>query len=147
MHHLTLPESLCDLYGACGPFGLCVRSVTPKCICLKGFIPKSDDEWRKGNWTGGCVRHTQLSCGAKSSMKTQGRDTDIFHRMTHVKTPDLHQFVRFLNAEQCYQGCLGNCSCTAFAYISGIGCLVWNGELVDTVLSIRLASSDLAESS
>ncbi|CAA0307261.1 unnamed protein product [Arabidopsis thaliana] len=153
--HLSLPENPCDLYGRCGPYGLCVRSDPPKCECLKGFVPKSDEEWGKGNWTSGCVRRTKLSCQAKSSMKTQGKDTDIFYRMTDVKTPDLHQFASFLNAEQCYQGCLGNCSCTAFAYISGIGCLVWNGELADTVqflssgeiLFIRLASSELAGSS
>ncbi|CAH2047887.1 unnamed protein product [Thlaspi arvense] len=155
MHHLTAPVSSCDIYGACGPFGLCVRSDTPRCICLKGFVPKSDEEWRKGNRTSGCVRRKQLSCQANSSMRTQGRDTDIFYRMTGVKTPDLHQFASFLDADMCYQGCLGNCSCTAFAYISGIGCLVWNGELVDTVqfmsngetLSIRVASSELAGSS
>ncbi|KAL1215957.1 G-type lectin S-receptor-like serine/threonine-protein kinase SD1-29 [Cardamine amara subsp. amara] len=154
MLHFKAPDSLCDLYGQCGPFGLCVRSTTPKCICLKGFVPKSDEEWKKGNWTSGCVRRTQLSCQANSSMKTQGKDTDIFYRMTNVKTPDLYQFASFLNAEQCYEGCLGNCSCTAFAYISGIGCLVWNGELVDTVqyisdgevLSIRLASSEIGGS-
>ncbi|KFK40715.1 hypothetical protein AALP_AA2G031500 [Arabis alpina] len=95
MHHFTAPANLCDLYGSCGSFGLCVRSSTPGCICLKGFVPKSDEEWRKGNWTSG-----------------------------------------------------------AFAYISGIGCLVWNGELLDTVqfprngeiLFIRLASSELAGS-
>ncbi|ESQ29290.1 hypothetical protein EUTSA_v10023279mg [Eutrema salsugineum] len=155
MHHLTLPESSCDIYGACGPFGLCVRATTPKCKCLKGFVPKSNEEWRKGNWTRGCVRRTQLPCQANSSIKTQSSHTDIFYRVTNVKTPDLHHFASFLDAEQCYQGCLGNCSCTAFAYISGIGCLVWNGELVDTVrflsngetLSIRLASSELAGSS
>ncbi|KAL1215953.1 G-type lectin S-receptor-like serine/threonine-protein kinase SD1-29 [Cardamine amara subsp. amara] len=155
MLHLDLPESSCDLYGQCGPFGLCVRSTPPKCMCLKGFVPKSDEEWKKGNWTSGCVRRTQLACQADSSDKSQGKGTDIFYRMTDVKTPDLHQFASFLNAEQCYQGCLGNCSCTAFAYISGIGCLVWNGELVDTVqflssgetLSIRLASSELSGSS
>ncbi|KAG5382976.1 hypothetical protein IGI04_034446 [Brassica rapa subsp. trilocularis] len=154
MHHLTEPEHSCDIYGTCGPFGLCVRSSTPRCICLKGFVPKKDVEWRKGNWTSGCVRRAQLSCQAKSSTKTQGRDTDIFYRMTNVKTPDLHQFASFLDADMCYQGCLGNCSCTAFAYISGIGCLVWNGKLVDTVqfmsngetISIRLASSELAGS-
>ncbi|XP_019093650.1 PREDICTED: G-type lectin S-receptor-like serine/threonine-protein kinase SD1-29 [Camelina sativa] len=155
MLHLSLPDNPCDLYGRCGPNGLCVRSNPPKCECVKGFVPKSDEEWRKGNWTSGCVRRTLLSCQADSSLKTKGKDTDIFYRMTDVKTPDLHQFASFLNAEQCYQGCLGNCSCTAFAYISGIGCLVWNGELVDTVqfltsgetLFIRLASSELAGSS
>ncbi|CAH2047889.1 unnamed protein product [Thlaspi arvense] len=152
--HFAAPSSSCDLYGACGPFGLCMRTSTPKCICLKGFVPKSDEEWRKGNWTSGCVRHTQLSCQADSSKNTQGKDADIFYHMKHVKTPDGYQFASFLNAEQCHQGCLGNCSCTAFAYISGIGCLVWNRELVDTVqflsdgesLSLRLASSELAGS-
>ncbi|CDY69413.1 BnaAnng30410D [Brassica napus] len=106
---------------------------------MKGFVPKSDEE------------HTQLSCQANSSTKTQGKEADIFYHMKHVKTPDMYQFASFLNAEQCHQGCLGNCSCTAFAYISGIGCLVWNRELVDTVqfssdgesLSLRLASSEL----
>ncbi|KAL1215955.1 G-type lectin S-receptor-like serine/threonine-protein kinase SD1-29 [Cardamine amara subsp. amara] len=155
MHHFTAPGNSCDIYGQCGPFGLCVRATTPRCICLKGFVPKSDEEWRKGNWTSGCVRRTQLSCKANSSMKTQGRDKDTFYRMTNVKTPDLYQFLSFFNAEQCYEGCLGNCSCTAFAYITGIGCLVWNEVLLDTVqflsngeiLSIRLASSELAGSS
>ncbi|VYS49647.1 unnamed protein product [Arabidopsis thaliana] len=149
--HFEAPTSSCDLYRACGPFGLCVRSRNPKCICLKGFVPKSDDEWKKGNWTSGCVRRTQLSCHTNSSTKTQGKETDSFYHMTRVKTPDLYQLAGFLNAEQCYQDCLGNCSCTAFAYISGIGCLVWNRELVDTVqflsdgesLSLRLASSEL----
>ncbi|CAA0307293.1 unnamed protein product [Arabidopsis thaliana] len=152
--HFEAPTSSCDLYRACGPFGLCVRSRNPKCICLKGFVPKSDDEWKKGNWTSGCVRRTQLSCHTNSSTITQGKETDSFYHMTRVKTPDLYQLAGFLNAEQCYQDCLGNCSCTAFAYISGIGCLVWNRELVDTVqflsdgesLSLRLASSELAGS-
>ncbi|XP_019085667.1 PREDICTED: G-type lectin S-receptor-like serine/threonine-protein kinase At1g61390 [Camelina sativa] len=155
MLHFEAPTSSCDLYGACGPFGLCVRSRNPKCICLKGFVPKSDEEWRKGNWTSGCVRHTHLTCHTNSSSKTHGKKTDGFYHMTNVKTPDLYQLAGFLSAEQCYQDCLGNCSCTAFAYISGIGCLVWNRELVDTVqflsdgesLSLRLASSELAGSS
>ncbi|CAH8386828.1 unnamed protein product [Eruca vesicaria subsp. sativa] len=153
--HFAAPVSSCDLYGACGPFGLCLRTSTPKCICMKGFVPKSDEEWRKGNWTSGCVRHTQLSCQVSSSTKTQDKDEDVFYHMNHVKTPDMYEFASFLDAEQCHQGCLGNCSCTAFAYISGIGCLVWNRELVDTVqfssdgesLSLRLASSELVGSS
>lgn len=108
--HFEAPTSSCDLYDACGPFGLCVRSSNPKGICLKGFVPKSDKEWRNGNWTSGCVRRTRLSCEANSSTKAQGKDTDIFYRMNNVKTPDLYQFASFLNAYQCYKGCQGNCS-------------------------------------
>ncbi|KAG5375496.1 hypothetical protein IGI04_040092 [Brassica rapa subsp. trilocularis] len=86
MHHLTEPEHPCDLYGTCGPFGLCVRSSTPKCICMKGFVPKSDEEWRRRNWTSGCVRRKQLSFQANS----QAKETDGFYRVTNEKTPDMH---------------------------------------------------------
>ena len=49
------PTSTCDTYGACGPFGYCKASVDPPvCKCLKGFKPKSVEEWSNGNWTGGC---------------------------------------------------------------------------------------------
>lgn len=44
-------DSLCDIYGTCGPFGVCNRNKSPICKCLKGFVPKSNEEWGKGNWT------------------------------------------------------------------------------------------------
>uniref|UniRef100_A0A199UBJ6 Bulb-type lectin domain-containing protein n=1 Tax=Manihot esculenta TaxID=3983 RepID=A0A199UBJ6_MANES len=52
------PVTPCEVYGACGPFGVCQRyAPNLTCRCLKGFVPKSDDEWRKGNWTGGCYSY------------------------------------------------------------------------------------------
>ncbi|KAF8062596.1 hypothetical protein N665_1196s0002 [Sinapis alba] len=148
--HFEGPRSSCDLYGTCGPNGLCMRSIstTTTCKCLKGFVPKSDDEWNSGNWTRGCVRRTELS-------SCQGKDTsDGFYRVANMKPPDSYELVSFGDAEQCRQGCLNNCSCLAFAYINGIGCLVWNKELLDMVqfteegefLFIRLARSELARS-
>ncbi|KAL1215950.1 G-type lectin S-receptor-like serine/threonine-protein kinase [Cardamine amara subsp. amara] len=152
--HFEGPVSACDLYGRCGPFGLCVRSGTPLCQCLKGFKPKSDEEWRSGNWSRGCVRRTDLSCQGDSSAETQGKDRDAFYRVSNIKPPDSYELASFSNEEQCHQGCLRNCSCTAFSYISGIGCLVWNRELLDMVkftsggetLSLRLARSELTGS-
>ncbi|CAH8389081.1 unnamed protein product [Eruca vesicaria subsp. sativa] len=149
--HFEGPRSSCDLYGTCGPNGLCVRSIstTPTCRCLKGFVPKSDDEWNSGNWTRGCVRRTELSSSC------QGEDTsDGFYRVANMKPPDSYELVRFDDAEECRQGCLRNCSCLAFSYINGIGCLVWSKELMDMVqfaeegefLFIRLARSELARS-
>ena len=149
--HFEGPRSSCDLYGACGPNGLCMRSIsitTPTCKCLKGFVPKSDDEWSSGNWTRGCVRRTELSSSC------QGKDTsDGFYRVANMKPPDSYELVSFGDAEECRQGCLRNCSCLAFAYIKGIGCLVWNKELLDMVqfseegefLFIRLARSELGK--
>ncbi|KAL6207008.1 hypothetical protein ACLB2K_024253 [Fragaria x ananassa] len=52
------PYNPCDNYGACGPFGICKASESHICKCLKGYVPESDEEWSKGNWTGGSVRQT-----------------------------------------------------------------------------------------
>ncbi|KAF2587630.1 hypothetical protein F2Q70_00036459 [Brassica cretica] len=137
----------CHIYGVCGPFGLCVSSVPPKCKCFKGFVPKSIEEWERGNWTSGCVRRTELLCQGNST----GEDVNVFHPVANIKPPDSYEFANSLNAEECYQSCFHNCSCLAFSYISGIGCLVWNHDLMDAVqfsaggelLSIRLARSEL----
>ncbi|XP_018510130.1 G-type lectin S-receptor-like serine/threonine-protein kinase At1g61500 [Brassica rapa] len=141
------PAHSCDSYDACGPFGLCVSSVPPKCKCFKGFEPKYTEEWKRGNWTGGCVRQTELLCERNSTSK----DANVFYPVANVKPPDFYEFANSVDFEECYQICLHNCSCLAFSYISGIGCLVWNQELMDAVqfsvggelLSIRLAPSEL----
>ncbi|CAH8256243.1 unnamed protein product [Arabidopsis lyrata] len=142
------PANSCEIYGVCGLYGFCAISVPPKCKCFKGFVPKSTEEWKKGNWTGGCVRRTELHCQGNSSSK----DANVFHTVPNIKPPDFYEYANSLDAEECYEICLHNCSCMAFAYIPGIGCLMWNQELMDAVqfstggeiLSIRLARSELA---
>ncbi|KAL1188295.1 G-type lectin S-receptor-like serine/threonine-protein kinase [Cardamine amara subsp. amara] len=142
-----MPANSCEFYGVCGPFGLCVMSVPPKCVCFKGFVPKYLEEWKRGNWTGGCVRRTELLCQVNST----GKDVNVFQSVANIKPPDFYDFASSMNAEECYQSCLHNCSCLAFSYINGIGCLVWNQDLMDSVqfshggelLSIRLARSEL----
>ncbi|EOA33204.1 hypothetical protein CARUB_v10019815mg [Capsella rubella] len=141
------PANSCDIYGVCGPFGLCVVSVPLKCQCFKGFVPHSIEEWERGNWTGGCVRRTELHCQGSFT----GKDVNIFHPVANIKLPDFYEYASSVDSEECYQSCLHNCSCLAFAYIHGIGCLMWNQDLMDAVkfsaggeiLSIRLARSEL----
>ncbi|KAL1188291.1 G-type lectin S-receptor-like serine/threonine-protein kinase [Cardamine amara subsp. amara] len=145
--YFVAPVDSCDYYGVCGPFGLCVMSVPPKCKCFKGFIPQYIEEWNRGNWTGGCVRRTALDCLGNSTSK----DVNIFHTISNVKPPDFYEFSSSVDAEECEQSCLHNCSCLAFAYIHGIGCLVWSQDLLDAVqfstggelLFIRLARSEM----
>ncbi|VYS49664.1 unnamed protein product [Arabidopsis thaliana] len=145
--NIDVPANTCDFYGVCGPFGLCVMSIPPKCKCFKGFVPQFSEEWKRGNWTGGCVRRTELHCQGNST----GRHVNVFHPVANIKPPDFYEFVSSGSAEECYQSCLHNCSCLAFAYINGIGCLIWNQELMDVMqfsvggelLSIRLASSEM----
>lgn len=58
-----------DLYNKCGPFGVCDERTSPICSCIQGYVPKDADQWRTGNWSGGCSRRVQLQCdrnGGKS---------------------------------------------------------------------------------
>ncbi|KAL5715941.1 non-specific serine/threonine protein kinase [Ranunculus cassubicifolius] len=147
-------ENPCDNYGACGSFGVCTASENPICKCLTGFIPKSNEEWSNGNWTGGCVRRTNLSCGTNSNESVSSNGTDGFIKAQRVKVPDFHKFATTLKPDKfddCKTQCLNNCSCLAFAYVDNIGCLFWFKDLIDIQqfasfgedLYIRLAHSEL----
>ncbi|XP_062000559.1 G-type lectin S-receptor-like serine/threonine-protein kinase SD1-29 isoform X1 [Rosa rugosa] len=147
----------CDNYGACGPFGVCIASDSPICKCLKGFIPKSNEEWSKRNWTGGCVRRTDLSCETHTNESVSSSNRkDGFLKLERSKVPDFHQYLTSLalnSFEDCKIKCLSNCSCLAYAYVDILGCLVWYKELIDIQqfpslgedLYIRLADSELGE--
>ncbi|KAL2932323.1 hypothetical protein RDABS01_037733 [Bienertia sinuspersici] len=141
-------ESECDVYGTCGPFGSCNPHTSPICTCLQGFEPKNMAEWSQGNWTSGCVRRMTLQCN-----NTAGK-ADKFLWLKHMKVPDYAQWISTANQDDCGRKCLENCSCLAYAYYSGIGCMIWNQSLIDIQqfsgdgvdLFIRLAHSELVKS-
>ncbi|CAL2251518.1 unnamed protein product [Prunus armeniaca] len=132
--HWAPQNNSCDKYGACGPFGVCTasESPTPICKCLKGFVPKSHEEWSKGNRTAGCVRQTKLSCESNTnkSVTLRGKG-DGFLKMVGLKVPDFHEYITSSDAEECKIQCLNNCSCLAYAYVKNIGCLAWSKDLID----------------
>uniref|UniRef100_A0A803LL28 non-specific serine/threonine protein kinase n=1 Tax=Chenopodium quinoa TaxID=63459 RepID=A0A803LL28_CHEQI len=142
-------ESECDVYGKCGPFGSCNPKKAPICSCLKGFKPSNPDEWSKENWDSGCVRKKPLHCG------TTGGKADGFLKLKHMKSPDDPRWLLERNADDCKRKCLVNCSCLAYAYYSGKGCMQWSKSLVDMQQSssfdidlfVRLADSELGETS
>jgi hypothetical protein len=146
----------CDSYGACGPFGVCIASESPICKCLKGFIPKSNEEWSKRNWTGGCVRRTNLFCERHTNKSVSSKGVDGFLKVERLKVPDFHEYLRSFyqdKYEDCKIQCLNNCSCLAYAYVNNIGCLVWSKDLIDIQelpsagedLYVRLAHSELGK--
>ena len=149
------PKNPCDVYGVCGPFGLCKVSESPTCRCLKGFVPKSDLEWRERNWTQGCTRRTKLHCEKNnSSASPQGQNNDGFLKFSNTKLPDFYEFLpNHNNFGSCRTTCLELCSCKALAYVNGIGCLVWLEDLVDIQefssggedLYLRLPFAELGE--
>ncbi|KAF8037778.1 hypothetical protein BT93_B0580 [Corymbia citriodora subsp. variegata] len=146
------PTNHCDIYGTCGPFGVCDPFSSTMCRCLKGFKPRSDEEWNRGNWSGGCLRETELNCqkSQRAAASTTMRK-DVFWQMKQMKLPDSTDYMSSVADEEgCQSWCLGNCSCLAFSFVDGIGCMVWSRDLLDIQqfsmegedLFIRLAAAD-----
>ncbi|KAK2632061.1 hypothetical protein EUGRSUZ_L02058 [Eucalyptus grandis] len=127
------PTNPCDIYGICGPFGVCNPFSSPMCRCLKGFKPRSDEEWNRGNWTRGCLRKMELNCQKSASAAASTTvEKDMFWQMRHIKLPDSADHLLIDNAKGCQSWCLENCSCLAFSYVNAIGCMAWSKDLLDT---------------
>ncbi|KAK1557127.1 hypothetical protein Q3G72_018523 [Acer saccharum] len=144
-----LLDTECDVYGWCGEFGSCNPEKKPICSCLRGFEPKTVQEWNRGNWTSGCVRKSPLQC-ERINQTGDVKKEDGFLKLGTMKLPYLaaRSSVSVVN---CREYCLSNCSCIAYAYDDGIGCMTWTGSLIDLQkfsiggadLYIRLAHSEL----
>lgn len=125
----TAPKDECDFYNKCGPFSLCYSKDTPICSCLRGYEPMNPVEWANGVWSGGCVRRTPLQC-ERTNKATDKSKEDGFSRLTFIKVPDFMQWSPGVENE-CRSLCLRNCSCLAYAYDAGIGCIFWSGTFID----------------
>ncbi|KAK8312321.1 hypothetical protein V6Z12_D01G033800 [Gossypium hirsutum] len=141
----------CDFYGKCGAFGICDSTKRPICSCLKGFKPRNIEEWSRGNWSSGCFRTTPLHCQRYDNNGSEaGQGDDGFLKLKKVKVPAFPDQSSITNGE-CKDQCMKNCSCVAYAYDAGIGCMLWSGDLIDVQkfsnrgvdLYIRLPSSEL----
>ncbi|KAG8385665.1 hypothetical protein BUALT_Bualt03G0068800 [Buddleja alternifolia] len=139
-------QNECDVYGKCGSFGSCNARDNPICTCLPGFEPKNIDEWNAANWSNGCTRRTPLQSERNDSFG----EIDGFLELNRVKLPDNTRWSLTLEAD-CGSQCLNTSSCIAYAFYTGIGCMLWNESLIDVQkfssggadLYIRLAYSEL----
>nr|XP_017216803.1 PREDICTED: G-type lectin S-receptor-like serine/threonine-protein kinase At4g27290 [Daucus carota subsp. sativus] len=141
----------CDLYGLCGAYGICHINSSPRCGCLRGFVPKFPERWKSLDWSGGCVRETALNCTVEAG----------FLKYSGTKLPDTRQswYDMRINLEECERLCLKNCSCTAYANADirsgGSGCILWFNDLTDMVsntadgqnIHIKMPASELVDSS
>ncbi|MBA0758935.1 hypothetical protein Gotri_021887 [Gossypium trilobum] len=145
----------CDIYGYCGAFGICDSSKRPICSCIKGFKPRNIEEWSRGNGSSGCFRTTPLQCQRDNTNGSggAGQGDDGFLKMMVKKVPAFPVRSSIINGD-CKDQCLKNCSCVAYAYDAGIGCMFWSVDLIDVQkfstsgvdlydLYIRLPSSEL----
>ncbi|KAL0354162.1 UNVERIFIED_CONTAM: G-type lectin S-receptor-like serine/threonine-protein kinase [Sesamum angustifolium] len=122
------PRQQCEVYAYCGAFGTCNQNSLPFCDCLPGFKHKSESDWNLRDYSGGCVRETNLQCG-NNSTNSNGRRDKFFVR-PYMILPDNFQLMTVGSAGECESACLNNCSCTAYAY-DGNQCSLWNGELLN----------------
>ncbi|KAL5708689.1 hypothetical protein ACHQM5_019455 [Ranunculus cassubicifolius] len=146
---VSIPRDRCDDYALCGAYSTCEVMNEPVCQCLKGFKPKSPQDWDKTDWSQGCVRETFINC-------SQGEG---FLKFAGVKLPDTTGtwIDDTMKIEECRAYCLKNCSCVAYssADISGggSGCILWFRDLIDIRqmdeaeagqdLYVRMAASEL----
>nr|XP_017221013.1 PREDICTED: G-type lectin S-receptor-like serine/threonine-protein kinase At4g27290 [Daucus carota subsp. sativus]XP_017221014.1 PREDICTED: G-type lectin S-receptor-like serine/threonine-protein kinase At4g27290 [Daucus carota subsp. sativus] len=150
MVYLSLQDSDCDRYGLCGGYGICNINKTPRCECLRGFVPKFQEKWKAADWSSGCIRRTNLVCGTDEG----------FVKYSGVKLPDTRHswYNTNMNLQECEKLCLKNCSCTAFANADvrrgGHVCVLWFTELIDIRdysedgqdIYVRMPSSELVKS-
>lgn len=149
---LAFPSADCEVYGVCGAFGSCSIDSKPICNCLRGFAPKNLDEWNKSNWTNGCVRSSPLQCEMRNKTGKPSKE-DGFLKLEKVKLPDFVDWLSTPGEDQCRTYCLNNCSCIAYAFDVGIGCMTWDQSLIDVQkmsiggadLYLRLAYSELGK--
>ncbi|KAI6684440.1 hypothetical protein NL676_030353, partial [Syzygium grande] len=126
------PSNNCEVYGTCGPFGVCNSLNSPICRCVKGFMPRVKEEWSKRNWTRGCIRETDLDCQNTSRSASTQVKKDVFVPMNQMKVPDSAEYLSDIgDVGGCQSWCMNNCSCLAYSYIRAIGCLVWAKDLID----------------
>ncbi|KAM6570371.1 hypothetical protein CsatB_018356 [Cannabis sativa] len=144
------PRDQCDKYGQCGANAECIITENPICQCLKGFKPKSLQDWNSMDWSKGCVRSKPLSC--------HGKGKDGFLKLSGLKLPDTqYTWVnKGMNLRECKDKCLRNCSCMAYTNSDirgeGSGCVIWFGNLYDIRqfpsggqdLFVRISASEIA---
>ncbi|KAJ0983572.1 hypothetical protein J5N97_011827 [Dioscorea zingiberensis] len=77
------PPALCDVYSACGPFGLCDQKSSRSCNCYPGFEPASKKDWDLGTWSSGCSRKNSFQCNNKNRSSSTG-DGFFEMKMTYL---------------------------------------------------------------
>lgn len=140
------PTQVCEVYGFCGGFSICQQDV-PICDCIEGFEPKVIKDWNLGEWAGGCVRKTPLTC--------EKRGNDAFSLKPNTRFPDNSESSTVDGIQDCELACSGNCSCIAYAY-NDSGCFIWKNDLFNLEklsssnstrnnFYVRVATSELVE--
>ncbi|KAL8248362.1 hypothetical protein R6Q59_005230 [Mikania micrantha] len=120
------PRVFCEVYGVCGAFGVCNQQMLPFCSCLTDFEPRSLSDWNLNDFSGGCVRKTELNCKIKKT-----KFVSSYVGASFVSDfPEIEALP--LDESDCRSVCLGYCICNAYTFISN-KCHHWNIESLDNI--------------
>ncbi|GKA02759.1 G-type lectin S-receptor-like serine/threonine-protein kinase [Tanacetum coccineum] len=139
------PETQCQVYALCGDFRTCQRTGLSLCNCLTGFKPRSQSDWNISDFSGGCVRTTELVCG-------RNEENPGFLKIKVTNLPP-NNFVAVGSAKECRTTCLNKCSCNAYSFVNN-DCTVWDGDVLNLsedngngkAIYVKVASKDLPRS-
>ena len=81
------------------------------------------------------------------------KEKEGFLTLNMMKEPDNSNWSSPRDQDKCREQCLENCSCMAYAYDTGIGCMSWTNKLIYSQqfsssavdLYIRVAYSELGK--
>lgn len=100
-----MPKQQCDVYAYFGAFGMCSTSSSQSCSCLPGFKHKSEKDWSLMDYSGGCVRETNLQCVHDNGVNSK-ETMDKFLMLTNVKFPSYSQSTTVRSMHECESACL-----------------------------------------
>lgn len=110
----------CSLESSCGPFSICNENNRPPCNCLPGFEPIAKKDWDLGEWSGGCIRITNLHCGEEAGL--------FLLKMVKPSNPT-DSTAEIENEEDCITLCIEYfaCRCRAYAFTNknDFPCHMW----------------------
>ncbi|KAI3795390.1 hypothetical protein L1987_38042 [Smallanthus sonchifolius] len=143
------PRQQCEVYDYCGAFGSCRQSGLPFCNCLTGFVPRSQSDWDLSDFSGGCVRITDLQC-----VRTSEKYGFLRISSSRANKPQNSTALAVGSAGECESSCMNNCTCNAYSYDNN-ECSIWDGELLDLIednnneitVNVKVASKDLPSES
>lgn len=120
------PSDACESYAMCGPNAICDINFSPMCSCLDMFVPLATQDWHRFDYSKGCVRMRPLLC-------TDGIGEAQFMKVDNIRLPEKPESLEIVRSGVCALVCGGNCSCNAYSYDSGGGCLLFMNDMLDLI--------------
>ncbi|XP_027334911.1 G-type lectin S-receptor-like serine/threonine-protein kinase SD2-2 [Abrus precatorius] len=105
------PESVCQVRGLCGGFGVCSGEMSRVCECVSGFEPVDGVGWGSGDHSRGCRRVVD-TCDESDGFEDLGVVTFGYGNVS---------MFRAKSRSLCERECLSSCGCVGLAFDGGSG--------------------------